>query len=101
MRCPACDKPNDPEAAFCSKCGAKLAKARHAAREIEVEADDEQPVPHSRRRVADEEDDRPRARRRARDDEDDDEPGAVASIIPYRNTPALSSYYLGIFSLIP
>ena len=26
---------------------------------------------------------------------------AIATLIPYRNTPALISYYLGVFSLIP
>jgi hypothetical protein len=42
--------------------------------------------------------------RRPRDDdyEDDyDDRDAVETLIPYRNPPALVSYYLGVFGLIP
>ena len=46
----------------------------------------------------------PRRSRRPDPDEEDYEGGAeeaVATIIPFRNVPALIAYYLGIFGLIP
>jgi hypothetical protein len=56
--------------------------------------------PRRRRRDDDEDDydDRPRRRRRREDDEEGDGTGGL---IPYKNPKALSSYYVGVFSLIP
>jgi membrane-bound ClpP family serine protease len=71
MRCPACDAPNPRDAVRCEECGERLPR---------------------------------RSRRPDPDDEEDYEGSAeeaVATIIPYRNVPALIAYYLGIFGLIP
>lgn len=39
---------------------------------------------------------------RSRRDYDDREEGdATGGVIPYKNTPALIAYYMGVFSLIP
>jgi hypothetical protein len=83
MRCPSCDTPNATEARFCSQCGGKLPQTKGQP-EIEIVEDVERrprPVP-------------------VEDDEDVDEPGAVATIIPYRNGKALASYYLGMLCLL-
>jgi hypothetical protein len=68
--------------------------------------DDDDDRPRKRRPDPDEDDDdRPR-RRRSRDDDDDDRPrrskddGGVSYVIPYKNVPALISYYVGVFGLI-
>lgn len=45
--------------------------------------------------------DDPRPRRRYRDDDPPRDAGALTSLIPYRNSLALSAYYCGVFSLIP
>jgi hypothetical protein len=70
-------------------------------------------VADNRSRDIPEDEDDPRPRRRPappEDDEDDEEPrprkqsagsDAAATVIPYRNVPALIGYYAGVFSLIP
>src|SRR5262245_34531352 len=95
MRCPACDTPNAPEARFCSQCGAKMPQAK-ARPEIEVVDDVER---RPRRAAGDEYERRPRPGY-ADEDLAEDEPGAVASIIPYRNGKALASYYLGMLCVV-
>ena len=67
-------------------------------------------------RRPDDEDDRPPRSRRREDDEVDDYDDApppararprrktgdgFATVVPYRNGPALAAYYLGVFGLIP
>jgi hypothetical protein len=61
-------------------------------------ADEEfqQEAPEPRRR---------RAARPPREDDDDDvrirQPGAIETLIPYKNPMGLIAYYLGVFSIIP
>jgi len=61
-------------------------------------ADEEfqQEIPEPRRR---------RAERPPREDDDDDvrirQPGAIETLIPYKNPMGLIAYYLGVFSFIP
>jgi len=56
---------------------------------------DDDDRPRKKRPRDDDDDDAPRKRR------DDDDPGAVGTVIPYKNSMALISYYLGVFGLIP
>ncbi len=60
-------------------------------------------------RDRDDDDDRPRKRRPRDDDDEDDRPrrkkkggddGGVGYVIPYKNAPALTSYYVGILGLL-
>src|SRR5262245_22288061 len=94
MRCPSCDTPNAPEARFCSHCGGKLPQAAGAP-EIEVVEE----VGHPPRRPDVEYERRPRPAP-LEYDQDADEPGGMATIIPYRNGKALASYYLGMLCLL-
>jgi hypothetical protein len=73
------------------------------ARKLRENAEEDRP--RTRKDADDDDDDdddyedRPRRRRRRHDDDDDrDETGGL---IPYKNSKALMSYYMGVFSLIP
>jgi hypothetical protein len=46
-------------------------------------------------------DDAPRPRRRRSDEDDDYDDGGISTMIPYKNSKALTAYYCGVFSLIP
>jgi hypothetical protein len=66
--------------------------------------DYDEPRPRRKPRSADDDaddvngefDDRPRRQRRPRQEDD-----AMSTLIPYKNGKALTSYYLGVFGLIP
>jgi len=96
MRCSVCQAENSPEAVFCQKCGARLARKPPVEVEIADSPNDpdvgvrQQPPPTGKREGGSIASDRSRRRRIVALE---DEPRSGGAIVPYRNPLALFGYY--------